>query len=399
MFDKSHFPFFQKNTTEEGCVFLDNAATTHKPYAVINAMSDFYAKEYAPVYRGIYKGAEQATCAFEKARSAVANFIGADSDEIIFTKGTTESLNAVAFMWADSHIHAGDEIAITALEHHANLLPWQRIATKKGARLVVLPIAADGLLDVERSQRLITERTKLIAATMVSNAIGTSVDIKQLAHCAQAVGACLVVDAAQAVGHQIIDVKALGCDFLAFSGHKMLGPTGIGILYAKKNRQNQLEPYQLGGGMVRSVSYQTASWLPFPRCFEAGTPPLVEAIGLSAAIEYLEKIDRVQLQKHTAHLSGTFIDALQQMKGVTILGPVEQLKTAGHIVSFAVDGMHPHDCAAYLDQKGICVRAGALCAQPLLNQLGYEGAVRASFYGYNEVEDVEKIVHALRGCV
>lgn len=398
IFDRSHFPQLKRTVNNSPLAFLDNAATTLKPYGVLEAMEQFYRHSYAPVHRGIYTLAEEATQAYEDARVAVARFINAHPEEIIFTRGTTESINAAASMWAKNHLQAGDEIAVTALEHHANLLPWQRIAEQRGARLVILPITHDGMLDMQQAGQLIGPHTKLVAACMTSNAIGTHVDVKTLAQLAHAFGAHMFVDAAQAVPHQVIDVHELDCDFLAFSGHKMLGPTGIGVLYVRRELQECLEPYQLGGGMVLHASHTSATWAKPPVCFEAGTPPIVEAVGLTVAITYLEKINFNHLRQHEAALCAHLIDGLQALGGVRILGPIEYLKKHGHVVSFVIPGMHAHDVAAAADQVGICVRAGSLCAQPLLHDLGCESVVRASFYGYNTIEEVERLLGVVQRC-
>jgi cysteine desulfurase/selenocysteine lyase len=393
---KKDFPLLQH--TMHGCPirFCDNASTTQKPQAVLDALLHFYTHENANIARGLYELAEFATERYEQARTAVAEFINARTPaEIIFTKGCTESINAVAQAWAAVHCKAGDEIVITQLEHHANWLPWQHIAQKHGIQLRVIPVYPDGTLDMDAAQKIITERTKLVATTWISNAIGTYVPITTVLHYARAVGARVLIDAAQAVAHQKIDVQALKPDFLAFSGHKLCSPTGIGVLYIAQELHESMEPYQFGGGMVYTVS-SPSLWLPAPHKFEAGTPPIAQAVGLAAAVSYFKKhIDFISLQKHEAALCAQLIEALQKDPKVQLYGPLDQLKKMGHIVSFTIEDMHAHDVAAYLAQFGICVRAGHHCAQPLARALYYDATIRVSFFAYNTTEDVDAIISAL----
>ena len=398
---RKDFPILEKKIHGKPLVYFDNAATTHKPQAVIDAIVEFYTEHNANIGRSIHTLGEEATQMYEDARTKVAHFINARSSaEVVFTGGATESINIVAATWAEKHVQAGDEIVVSELEHHANLLPWQRVAQKNGAKLVFIPVNFDGTLQLDRLSHVLSEKTKLVAITHSSNALGTHNDISVIVAQAHAVGAKVLVDAAQSAPHQAIDVQQLGCDFLAFSAHKMMGPTGIGVLYVAQSLHDQLVPYRLGGGMVYEADYHTARWLPMPQLLEAGTLFTAQAIGLAAAIDYLQKkVEFTALQKHESALCARLIDGLVSLPQITILGPVEQLKKTGHLVSFLVDGIHPHDVAAYLDQHGICVRAGHHCAQPLAKKLGVDASVRASFYCYNTLDEVDFLVDVLRQLV
>lgn len=393
---RKDFPLLQKKINNKPLIYFDNAATSQKPQAVIDAMTRFYESQNSTIHRAVYAFGEQATTLYEQARSTVADFINADVTEIIFTKGATQSINAVATGWALSNLKAGDEILLTQMEHHANLLPWQQVAQKTGAVLKFIPVLPDGILDLSRLNELLTKKTKLVACIHVSNALGTHNDIQSIIARAHAQGAKVLIDAAQSVGHQKIDVKKMGGDFLVFSGHKMFGPTGIGVLYVKKDLHEQMQPYEFGGGMVYEVDFTHASWAMAPHKFEAGTPPIAQAIGLASAIEYLKKnIDFQELKKHEAHLCATLIKGLQTNPKIRILGPIDQLSQQGHLVSFVVEGMHAHDVATYLSNHGICVRAGNHCAQPLAKLMKSESSVRASFYAYNTREEVEKFLELI----
>ena len=393
---KNDFPIFKNTVNGHPVIYFDNASTTQKPQAVLDALLNFYTTTNANVHRGIYTLAEQATQAYEDARVKVARFINADSSEIVFTKGTTESINLVAATWGVCDIEEGDEILITQLEHHANMVPWQLLAYKQGAKLKYIPVLADGRLDVTQLSSLITPRTKLVALSHVSNALGVHNPIQDIIKAAHAVDALVLIDAAQSVPHQPIDVQAMNVDFLAFSGHKMLGPTGIGVLYIKKDLHEFMPPYQAGGGMVQNVDYTGSEWRPAPHKFEAGTPPIAQAVALGAALDYLQKnIHFAELRVHEAALCAQLIDGLSKIAGVHLLGPLDELKKVGHMVTFTVDGMHAHDVAAYLDQFGICVRAGHHCAQPLAKKLGIEASVRVSFYCYNTQEEVVRLLEVM----
>jgi len=390
---RADFPIFTQKINSYPLIACDNASTTHKPQSVIDAIVNFYTTTNANIYRGIHLFAEQATAAYEGARKKVANFIGALPEEIVFTRGSTSGINFVTATWGDAHIQAGDEIVLTELEHHANLLPWQRLAQEKGAMLRFIPVFPDGSVDLSSLDSIITNKTKMVSVIHVSNAIGTQVDIETIIARAHTVGARVLIDAAQSVPHQRVNVHALDCDFLVFSGHKLLGPTGIGVLYIKKELHADLAPYEVGGGMVEDVEYTHATWAPAPRKFEAGTPPIAQAIGLGAAIDYLDKnVNFDELAVYEAQLCTRLIDGLSSISGVRILGPIAELKENGHVVSFLVDGYHGHDVAAFLDSRGISVRAGHYCAQPLAKKLGYDSSVRISFYFYNTFEEVDFIL-------
>jgi len=393
---RSDFPILQQMVNQYPLSYLDNASTTQKPQQVLDTVMHFYRTNNANIYRGAHTFAEQATELYEQARQKVAHFIGAqDPTEIIFTHGATESINLVAGTWAADHIMQGDEIILTELEHHANLLPWQRVAQQKGARLKFIPVLPDGTLDFSTLDTLFTAKTKLVAFVHVSNALGTHNAVDKITRYARAVDAKVLIDAAQSVPHQAINVGTLDCDFLVFSGHKMLAPTGIGVLYIKKELHDQISPYALGGGMVFEADWHTANWLTGPQKFEAGTPAIAQAIGLGAAIDYLtDKVDFLELQVYEAQLSTRLIDGLSSIPQVKILGPVEELKK-GHLVSFIVDGVHAHDGSAYCDSRGISVRAGHHCAQPLAKKLGYGASLRASFYFYNTIQEVDRLVNAV----
>jgi cysteine desulfurase / selenocysteine lyase len=390
------FPLLQR--VVHGCplVYLDSAATALKPQPVIDALVDFYSNYGVNISRGVYTLAEETTASYEQARSKVAHFLGATDQEIIFTKGATEGINAIAGTWGLDHIGSGDEILVTALEHHANLVPWQQCARVTGAKLQILPVHPDGTVAMENLPLLLTERTKLVAVSHVSNVFGTQVDVEHIIKAAHAVGAKVLVDAAQSVFHQKINVKTMGCDFLVFSGHKMMGPSGIGVLYISQNIADQVRPYQYGGAMVSRVTLQSALFAERPFCYEAGTPPIAGAIGLGAAIDYMNShIDYFQLEKHEARLSDRLINGLESLKGVRVYGPVDQLKKNGHIVSFNISGIHPHDVAAYVDRFGVCLRAGFLCAQPLTEICCTGPLVRASISMYNTEKDIDILLKSL----
>jgi len=395
---RADFPLLRMRVDGNPLIYVDNAATTQKPQAVINAVQDFYTHHNAPIGRGLYPLAEQATALYEKARATVANFLGArDASEIVFTHGATESINMVAGAWARTHVGIGDRIVVSALEHHSNVLVWQRFAASRGAEFVIIPLRRDGRLAMDQAASLINATTKLVAVCHVSNALGTRVDVKHLADMAHMVGARILVDGAQSVPHGGVDVQQLGCDMLAFSGHKIMGPTGIGVLYVRRELHDQFLPYHVGGGMVYEADYETATWRDMPYRLEAGSPPAEQAIGLAAALDYFtNNIDPQRLQEHEAALCAQFIDGIATLPGIRILGPVGQLRVAGHLVSFVVDGVHAHDVAAYMGTYGICVRAGHHCAQPLAKQMEITASVRVSFYAYNTREDVERCIDVIR---
>lgn len=394
---RNHFPILKVKKEGQQLVYLDNAATTQKPQAVLDALFHFYTTMNANIHRGAYTLSEQATAAYEQARESVARFINARcASEIVFTSGATESINMVAVAWAQQHVGAGQEIIMSELEHHANMVPWQQIAHKNSAVLRVIPVLADGTLDYGAFEAMLSSKTKLVAVSHVSNALGTRNDIRRIIAASHAVGARVLIDAAQSVAHEKIDVADLRADFLAFSGHKIMAPTGIGVLYVAAELHEQLSPYKTGGGMVYSVDFYQATWQKMPQLLEAGTPPIAQAIGLGAALVYsAAHIPFSALRAHEAQLCRLLIDGLTAMSRVRVLGPREQLQESGHIVSFVVDGIHPHDVAAHLDASGICVRAGHHCAQPIARKMGIDASVRVSFYVYNTPDEVEYLLHAL----
>ncbi|MEX2437960.1 MAG: SufS family cysteine desulfurase [Candidatus Babeliales bacterium] len=393
---RNDFPALNQMINGHPLIYVDNASTTQNPMAVTDRLVKFYTTEYGNIYRGIYAVGEHATKLYEQARNTVASYIGAHEDEVIFTQGTTEGINFIATAWGMNHLKAGDEIVLTELEHHANLIPWQQVARATGVTLKFISVRADGTLNLDHLDTLITKKTKFVGCVHISNALGTTNDIQTIIRAARAVGAPILIDAAQSAPHIPLDVHAFDCDFLVFSGHKMCGPTGIGVLYIARRMFDTVPPYQFGGGMLSHATYQTATWLKSPHRYEAGTPPIAQAIGLAAAIEYLKKnVDFKELHRHEASLCAQLIEGLSLMDHIQILGPIEQLKKEGHLVSFVVQGMHAHDAAAYLDTYGIAVRAGHFCAQPLFAKLGIEAALRVSFYCYNTPFEVEKIVSVL----
>ncbi|MCX5922628.1 MAG: cysteine desulfurase [Candidatus Dependentiae bacterium] len=395
---RNDFPILKQKMNGHPLIYFDNASTSQKPQAVLDALMNFYTTTNANIHRGIYTIGEQATQAYEDARVKVARFINAqDPSEIVFTSGTTESINLVASTWGVCDLEEGDEILITELEHHSNMVPWQLLAYKQSAKLKFIPVLPDGRLDTKTLSKLITSRTKIVSLSHVSNALGVHNGIQDIITAAHAVDAMVMIDAAQSVPHQPIDVQAMNCDFLAFSGHKMLAPTGIGVLYIKKDLHDFMSPYQVGGGMVQEVDFKEATWRSMPQKLEAGTPPIAQAIGLGAAIDYLQSsVDWAALRAHEAALCTQLIDGLSTIPSIKLLGPLDELKKVGHMVSFTVDGMHPHDVAAYLNNYGICVRAGHHCAQPLAKKLGIEASVRVSFYCYNTVAEVKYFIEVMK---
>ena len=395
---RNDFPILSQTVNGNPLAYLDNASTTQKRQQMLDAIIQFYTTYNANTGRGLYAIAEKATQQYEQIRHKVAQFIGAkNTSEIIFTRGCTSGINFVAATWGKEHITLGDEIVLTELEHHANLLPWQRLAKQNGAALRFIPVLPDGTLDLSNLASIITPKTKLVSMLDVSNALGTHIDVATISAQAKKVGAKVLIDAAQSIAHQQIDVQKLGCDFLVFSGHKMLGPTGVGVLYIKKELHDETPPYELGGGMVFQARFTDATWLPAPQKFEAGTLPIAQVIGLGAAIDYLNtSINFNELQKYEAQLCSQLIDALSTIQRIRLLGPINQLKKCGHLVSFVVDGIHAHDVATFLGSKGICVRAGHHCAQPFTKKLGYDVSVRTSFYLYNTPQEVDRLITTIK---
>lgn len=378
----------------EPLAYLDNAASTQRPSAVIQAMSEAYEHYYSNVHRGIHTLSEVSTEKFEAAREATRRFINAQSPmEIIFTSGCTAGINLVARSWGDANVRSGDEILLTEMEHHANIVPWHQLAARTGCKVRFLPITDDGHLRMDLLDQYLTPRTKLVAVAAVSNVLGVMNPVREIAAKAHAAGALMLVDAAQSVPHDVTDVQAIDCDFLSFSGHKMLGPSGIGVLYGREELLDAMPPYQGGGGMIGTVTTETFTTAELPAKFEAGTPPIVEAIGLGAAITYLEQVGMDRLHAYEQKLATRAHELLGELGGVRFLGP-QPADKAG-IVSFTVDGVHAHDVAQLLDRRGVAVRAGHHCTMPLHTRLKITASARASFYFYNTLEEVERLASAL----
>lgn len=391
---RADFPVLNQIVNDEPLIYLDNAATTQKPQAVLDVLNHYYLQDNANVHRGVHTLAERATAEFEAARKKVQQFIHANSNkEIVFTKGTTDSLNIIAQSYGE-FIQAGDEIVISKMEHHANLIPWQQIAKRKQAVLRYIPLTADGHLDVQAAKTIINEKTAIVALAQVSNVLGTVNPVKEIAQLAHQHKAIMVVDGAQAVAHMPVDVQDLDCDFYCFSGHKMCGPTGIGVLYGKQTLLEKMEPVAFGGEMIDFVDLYESTWTELPWKFEAGTPNIASAIGLGAAIDYLEKIGMQTIHEYEQAIVAELLPKLQQIDGLTIYGPQNPAEHTA-VIAFNLDHLHPHDVASALDMQGIAVRAGHHCAQPLIKELGCFATARASFYFYNTKEEADQLVAAI----
>ena len=391
---RADFPVLDQIVNDEPLIYLDNAATTQKPQAVLDVLNHYYLHDNANVHRGVHTLAERATAEFEAARKKVQQFIHANSNkEIIFTKGTTDSLNIIAQSYGE-FIQAGDEIVISKMEHHANLIPWQQLAKRKQAVLRYIPLTADGHLDVQAAKTIINEKTAIVALAQVSNVLGTVNPVKKIAQLAHQHQAIMVVDGAQAVAHMPVDVQDLDCDFYCFSGHKMCGPTGIGVLYGKQTLLEKMEPVAFGGEMIDFVDLYESTWTELPWKFEAGTPNIASAIGLGAAIDYLEKIGIQTIHEYEQAIVAELLPKLQQIDGLTIYGPQNPAEHTA-VIAFNLDHLHPHDVASALDMQGIAVRAGHHCAQPLIKELGCFATARASFYFYNTKEEADQLVAAI----
>ncbi len=390
---KSDFPALAQTVSGKPVVYLDSAASAQKPQSVIDAMGRVMQKHYANVHRGVYTFGAETSAAFESARGKVARFINAASEkEIVFTRNATEAINLVASCFGQS-LKEGDEIIITELEHHANIVPWYFLKEQKGVVLKVVPVKPDRALDMEAFEKLLGPKTKMVAVTQMSNVLGTIVDVAKIADKAHAVGAKVLIDGSQAVVHFDVDVQALGCDFYAFTGHKLYGPTGIGVLYGRYDALDALPPYQGGGEMIEHVAFDKITYKEPPIRFEAGTPAIVEAIGLGAAIDYLNGVDRVAVHAGEMEILHAAEKQLANIDGVTVYSTAPERAS---IISFSVDKIHPHDVATVFDQLGIAVRTGHHCAQPLMKTLGVTGTVRASFALYNTMEDAEKLCKAVQ---
>lgn len=389
------FPILDQEVNDHPLVYLDSAATSQKPVQVIETVANYYRQINSNVHRGVHTLGTKATDAYEGAREKVRKFLGAKSiEEIVFTRGTTASLNLVAASYGYENLHEGDEMVITYMEHHSNLIPWQQVAKRTGATLKYFPLQDDGTLSLEDVKATITPNTKLVAVTMVSNVLGTMNPIKDIAKIAHENGAVMVVDAAQGAPHMTIDVQDLDCDFLALSGHKMCGPTGIGVLYGKKQLLESMEPIEFGGEMIDFVGLYESTWKELPWKFEGGTPIIAGAIGLGAAIDFLQEIGLDNILAHEHALAAYAMEKMSTVEGLTIYGPKEANKRAG-VITFNLSDVHPHDVATVLDAEGIAVRAGHHCAQPLMKWLNVSATARASFYLYNTEEDIDRLVEGL----
>lgn len=386
------FPILQQEVNGKPLAFLDSAASSQKPRQVIDCLEDYYRRYNANVHRGVYRLSEEATFAYEQARGKVARFIGAAGPrEVIFTRNTTEAINLVAQAWGGANLRPGDRILLSVMEHHSNIVPWQLIAQRSGAALDYLSVDGQGRLVLEELDSKLTERTKIVALTQQSNVLGTINPIAEIARRAHAVGALLLVDGAQSVPHMPVDVATLGCDFMAFSGHKMCGPTGIGVLWGRRELLESMPPFLGGGSMIKVVELETSSYADVPARFEAGTPAIGEAIALGAAIDYLSDVGMEAIHQHEAELLGYALERLQQVEGLTLIGPTSA-EERGTAVAFTLEGVHPHDVAAILDGEGIAVRAGHHCTQPLHRFFDVPATARASFYLYNLPEEVDRLV-------
>lgn len=393
---RADFPVFDRpHRSGRSLVYLDSAASAPKPRAVIEALSDAYGHHYANVHRGIYELSEDATARFEAARQALARFIGAPSHrEVVFVRNATEAINLVAYSWGRTNLAAGDLILSTEMEHHANLVPWQQTAAETGATLEYVAVTNDGRLDLDDLRRRLGRAPKLVAIGHVSNALGTINPVAEVSRMAHEVGALVVLDAAQSVPHMPVDVVELGVDFLALSGHKMLGPSGIGALWARRELLEAMPPFLTGGSMISKVTLEGATWAEVPLKFEAGTPAIAEAAGLHAAIDYLEAIGMANVRAHERFLFERAWSALGAIDGVRLLGPSSPDDHAG-VISFVIDGVHPHDVATILDRQGVAVRAGHHCAQPVMARYDLPATTRASFYVYNDTDDIERVVEGI----
>ena len=393
-FTLNDFPILRKKTAGKRLIYLDSAATSLKPQKIIDAVDSYYREYSANVHRGIYEISERASREYEKARAKVARFVGAKTQEIVFVRNTTEAINLVAYSWGDANVGKADRIITSIMEHHSNFVPWQELALRKKAEIKYLDITDDGQLKLDQLDKLLTSKTKLVAISHISNVLGTINPVEKICNMAHKVGALVLVDGAQAVPHRCVDVKRIGCDFYAFSGHKMLGPTGIGVLWVKEELAKNLKPHFFGGGMIGEVSIQRTSFDDFPRSFEAGTPHIAGAIGLGAAVSYLEEIGLRTVVRHEQMLTKYTLEELNKLKGIKVYGPASFTERSG-IVSFTLDEIHPHDLATILDGDGIAIRAGHHCCMPLHKRLGINATARASFYIYNNKEDIDKLIEGL----
>ena len=387
------FPVLQQRVHGKPLVYLDNAATSQTPLAVIDAMRKFYLEDCANVHRGVHELSQRATDDYEGARTAVQKFIGAaESEEVIYTRGTTDALNLVAHSYGRTHVHAGDEVIISTLEHHSNIVPWQILCDERGATLRVIPINDAGELLMDEYAGLLSDKTRIVAVNHVSNALGTVNPVRQIIALAHERGIPVLLDGAQSIPHMKVDVQELDCDFYAFSGHKMFGPTGIGILYGKRELLEKMPPYQGGGDMIKSVTFEKTTYNDLPYKFEAGTPNIADAIGLGAAVEYLNQIGMDRIASYEKHLLDYATEAISAVDGIRLIGTAREKAS---VLSFIVEGVHPHDIGTILDREGVAVRAGHHCAQPVMDRFGVPATTRASLAFYNTEDEVDALVAAV----
>jgi len=395
---RKDFPIFERRVHgDKPLIYLDSANTSQKPRQVLDVMRSFYEERNANIHRAVYEIAAEATEAYEGARRATADLLHAPGGarEVVFTKSTTEAINLVARAWGGANLREGDEIVISEMEHHSNIIPWQMVAAQTGAKIVGLPITDDGHLDLDALERVVTDRTKLVCVTAMSNVLGTINPIERVAEAAHAVGAKIMVDGAQRTPHQRVDVGGLGADFYAFTGHKMCAPTGSGGIWARAELLEEMPPFLGGGEMIDEVWLDHATYAEIPHKFEAGTQPFAQAVGLGAAIEYLNGLGWDEIRAHEVDITGYALGRLKEVEGLTVHGPLDPNERGG-VISFWMDDVHPHDLATIIDADGVCVRAGHHCAQPLMRRLGVAATTRASFYVYNTHEDVDVFIDALQ---
>jgi len=393
---RNDFPIFKKKINGKDLVYLDNASTTQKPYSVINSITDFYSNYNSNIHRAVYQLAEEATELYEQSRKKIANFINVRPEEIIFTRNTTESINLIAHSWARSNLKEDDVIAITEIEHHSNIVPWQILCQEIGTRLEYVGIDESGFLDIEYLIELISSRkVKLVSISHMSNVLGTIVPIERIVKTAHQYDIPVIVDGAQSVPHMPVDVKKLDCDFLVFSAHKMLGPTGVGVLYAKKELLEKMKPFMAGGDMIKEVFKFHTNYNEVPYKFEAGTPNIADVVGFGAAVEYLEKIGMENIRNHEIYLTEYALESMQSLKHITIYGPMDS-KFRGGVISFNIADIHPHYLATIMNDHGIAIRSGHHCAQVLMQRLDVPATSRASFYIYNTKEEIDKFVNAIK---
>jgi len=390
---RKQFPVFERNP---GLVFLDSGASAQKPAVVIDGLAEFYRSDYANVHRGVYGLSQRSTDAFEAARESVRAFLNAaDEREIVFVRGATEAINLVSHAWGGKFLKAGDEVVISDLEHHSNLVPWQMACERAGARLRVAPTDETGEFDLAAFEALLSAKTRMVAVTHVSNVTGTMMPVETITRLAHRHGALVLVDGCQAIPRMPVDVRAIGCDFYAFSGHKVYGPSGIGVLYGRYDALDAIPPWETGGGMITSVEYAHTEFQEPPHRFEAGTPDIAGAVGLGKALEFVESLGRASIREHEAELTGYAVDVLSRIPDLRLVkGGQRQMS----VLSFNLDGVHPHDVGTVLDQHNVAVRVGHHCAQPLMEKLGVAGTVRASFGVYNDRADIDRLAAAIEAC-